>query len=70
MENEGTETSPALLLNGDFFTGAVLASTLSKLVLRYNQSGADTQQAHALRAEVRAKRSAFRDTTDLPIRRC
>ncbi|KIM19845.1 hypothetical protein M408DRAFT_334243 [Serendipita vermifera MAFF 305830] len=42
----------ALLLNGDFYTGAVLASTLSKLVLRFNQANTDTQQANALRAEA------------------
>ncbi|PVG02481.1 putative coatomer complex beta chain [Serendipita vermifera] len=41
-----------LLLNGDFYTGAVLASTLSKLVLRFNQAGADPKQANALRAEA------------------
>lgn len=42
----------ALILNGDFYTGSVLASTLSKLVLRYNQGGSDSKKAHALRAEA------------------
>ncbi|KAG8800344.1 coatomer subunit beta, partial [Serendipita sp. 400] len=42
----------ALLLNGDFYTGSVLASTLSKLILRYNQSGANAKKAHAIRAEA------------------
>jgi len=42
----------ALILNGDFYTASVLASTLTKLVLRFNQATSDEKAAHALRAEV------------------
>ncbi|KAH7107854.1 coatomer beta subunit [Auriculariales sp. MPI-PUGE-AT-0066] len=43
----------ALLLGGDFYTGAVLASTLSKLVLRHRQLAGVADRAHnALRAEA------------------
>lgn len=42
-----------MILSGDFYTGAVLASTLTKLVLRYTQVAQDARQSHALRAEVR-----------------
>lgn len=43
----------ALILSGDFYTGAVLASTLTKLILRYSQTAPDLQKSNALRAEVR-----------------
>lgn len=43
----------ALILGGDFFTGAVLASTLTKLVLRFDDLTKDRPKANALRAEVR-----------------
>ncbi|EIW87463.1 coatomer protein [Coniophora puteana RWD-64-598 SS2] len=42
----------ALILNGDFFTGASLASTLTKLVLRYEGLASDAARANALRAEA------------------
>ncbi|KAJ2693576.1 coatomer subunit beta, partial [Coemansia spiralis] len=43
----------AVLLHSDFFTGTVLASTLTKLVLRFAQAGAvDEQQVNSLRAEA------------------
>lgn len=44
----------ALILNGDFYTASVLSSTLTKLVLRFNQITSDERAAHALRAEVRS----------------
>ncbi|KAJ7684598.1 coatomer protein [Mycena polygramma] len=40
-----------LLLGGDFFTGAVLASALTKLVLRYNEKADDKTASNMLRAE-------------------
>lgn len=44
----------ALILGGDFYTGSVLASTLTKLVLRYSDlEGVDAKKANSLRAEVR-----------------
>ncbi|KAJ2657370.1 coatomer subunit beta [Coemansia sp. RSA 1200] len=46
----------AVLLNSDFFTGTVLASTLVKLVLRFAQTAKDDadaqQQLNSLRAEA------------------
>ena len=42
----------ALLLSGDFFTGAVLAAALTKLVLRYSDLSPDKKKANALRAEA------------------
>ncbi|KAH7909064.1 coatomer beta subunit appendage platform-domain-containing protein, partial [Hygrophoropsis aurantiaca] len=42
----------ALILGGDFFTGAVLASTLTKLVLRFDELTPDATKANALRAEA------------------
>ncbi|KAF9235057.1 adaptin N terminal region-domain-containing protein [Melanogaster broomeanus] len=42
----------ALLLGGDFFTGAVLAAALTKLVLRYDEQTVDRASANALRAEA------------------
>ncbi|KAJ2156713.1 coatomer subunit beta [Coemansia sp. RSA 552] len=41
----------AVLLHSDFFTGTVLASTLTKMVLRFTR-GADEEQANSLRAEA------------------
>ncbi|OAX38117.1 Coatomer, beta subunit [Rhizopogon vinicolor AM-OR11-026] len=41
----------ALILGGDFFTGAVLASALTKLVLRFDGLTKDRPMANALRAE-------------------
>ncbi|KAJ8588423.1 hypothetical protein M405DRAFT_842532 [Rhizopogon salebrosus TDB-379] len=41
----------ALILGGDFFTGSVLASTLTKLVLRFDDLTEDRPKANALRAE-------------------
>jgi len=42
----------ALLLGGDFFTGAVLASSLAKLVLRFSDLSEDHKRVNGLRAEV------------------
>jgi len=42
-----------LLLSGDFYLGSVLASTLTKLVLRYVGVSDDPKKTNALRAEVR-----------------
>ncbi|KAL5533600.1 hypothetical protein ACEPAG_60 [Sanghuangporus baumii] len=41
-----------LILQGDFYTGSVLASTLAKLVLRFSEVSSDIQAANALRAEA------------------
>jgi coatomer subunit beta len=43
----------ALILGGDFFTGSVLASSLTKLVLRFADVSKDSAAANILRAEVR-----------------
>ncbi|KAF8216278.1 coatomer beta subunit [Mycena galopus ATCC 62051] len=40
-----------LLLSGDFFTGAVLASALTKLVLRFDEKANDKTASNMLRAE-------------------
>ncbi|KAJ7273107.1 coatomer protein [Mycena rebaudengoi] len=40
-----------LLLGGDFFTGAVLASALTKLVLRFDEKAKDKEACNMLRAE-------------------
>lgn len=42
----------ALILGGDFFTGAVLAAALTKLVLRFEEFTSDKTKANALRAEA------------------
>ena len=42
----------SLILGGDFFTGSVLAATVTKLVLRYAEEVADDQAVNSLRAEV------------------
>ncbi|TCD70107.1 coatomer subunit beta [Steccherinum ochraceum] len=41
-----------LLLGGDFFTGSVLSSTLTKLVLRHNELSSDKRKDNAIRAEA------------------
>jgi len=41
-----------LILGGDFFTSSVLASALTKLVLRYTEVGSDQRKANALKAEA------------------
>lgn len=43
----------ALILAGDFYTGTVLAATLTKLVLRYKEESGDEEAGNGLRAEVR-----------------
>jgi coatomer subunit beta len=43
----------ALLLSGDFYTGGVLASSLTKLLLRFAESSSDGKLLNSLRAEVR-----------------
>ncbi|CAG8618449.1 4289_t:CDS:10, partial [Paraglomus occultum] len=42
----------ALILGGDFFLGSVLASTLTKLVMRYTEISDDPARVNALRAEA------------------
>ncbi|KAH7917688.1 hypothetical protein BV22DRAFT_1135201, partial [Leucogyrophana mollusca] len=42
----------ALILGGDFFTGAVLTSTLMKLVLRFDELTSERAKANAVRAEA------------------
>ncbi|RPD65015.1 coatomer protein [Lentinus tigrinus ALCF2SS1-7] len=42
----------ALILGGDFFTGSVLASALTKLVLRYSELSKEKRKCNALRAEA------------------
>lgn len=41
----------ALILQGDFYTGSVLASTLTKLTLRFSEVSSDVESTNALRAE-------------------
>jgi coatomer subunit beta len=41
-----------LILGGDFFTGAVLASALTKLILRFSEKSQDAVASNMLRAEV------------------
>jgi coatomer subunit beta len=43
----------ALILGGDFFTGAVLATAFAKLVLRFDDLFQDKASSNTLRAEVR-----------------
>jgi coatomer subunit beta len=47
-----TGYTSALLLGGDFFTGAVLAAALTKLVLRLSDLSPDKKMVNALRAEA------------------
>ncbi|KAI0830758.1 coatomer protein [Trametes gibbosa] len=42
----------ALLLGGDFYTGSVLASALTKLVLRYTELSNEARKCNALKAEA------------------
>lgn len=42
----------ALLLAGDFYTGSVLASSMTKLVLRFHAISTDKKAVNALRAEA------------------
>jgi len=42
----------ALILGGDSFTGAVLATALTKLVLRFDELTSDSTASNTLRAEV------------------
>lgn len=42
----------ALILGGDYYTGTVLAATLTKIVLRFAEHGRDSQAVNALRAEA------------------
>ncbi|KAJ3485247.1 hypothetical protein NLI96_g5074 [Meripilus lineatus] len=41
-----------LLLGGDFFTGSVLSSALTKLVLRHSELSSDKKRSNAVRAEA------------------
>jgi coatomer subunit beta len=54
LEKVRAATKPplrALLLGGDFFTGSVLAATLTKLVLRYAETASDDGAINSIRAE-------------------
>lgn len=42
----------ALILGGDFYTGSVLASTLTKLVLRLSELSTDLREMNSLKAEA------------------
>ncbi|KAI0652316.1 coatomer protein [Trametes meyenii] len=42
----------ALILGGDFYTGSVLASALTKLVLRYTELSSEQRKSNALKAEA------------------
>lgn len=42
----------ALILGGDYYTGTVLASTLTKIVLRFAELSQDQRKVNELRAEV------------------
>ena len=42
----------ALILGGDFFTGAVLATALAKLVLRFDELTSNSTASNILQAEV------------------
>lgn len=42
----------ALLLNGDFFLGSVLASSLTKLILRYSEVAPSIERLNGLRTEA------------------
>jgi coatomer subunit beta len=42
----------ALLLAGDFYTGSVLSSSITKLVLRLHKIATDQELVNSLRAEV------------------
>lgn len=44
--------TPALILQGDYFTGSVLSATLTKLVLRFRKASKDAKGINALQAEA------------------
>lgn len=44
--------SLALILGGDFYTGSVLSSALTKLVIRCAEVSEDKQQVNSLKAEA------------------
>ena len=44
--------SLALILGGDFYTGSVLASALTKLIVRCAKISQDKQQVNSLKAEA------------------
>jgi coatomer subunit beta len=48
----------ALVLGGDFYTSSVLASTLTKLTLRYSKLLGESKAVNALKAEVSCVRLA------------
>jgi hypothetical protein len=54
----------ALILGGDFFTGSVLASALTKLVLQFDDLTNNRPKANALRAEVCTTVNVFIAFTD------
>ncbi|CAE6414371.1 unnamed protein product [Rhizoctonia solani] len=53
VKNANKPPLRALVLGGDFYTGSVLASTLTKLVLRYGElENVEVKKANSLRAEA------------------
>lgn len=45
----------AIILSGDYFTGSALATSLTKLVLRFRELSRDERAINELRAEVSAE---------------
>jgi coatomer subunit beta len=61
----------SLILGGDFYTAAVLSSTLTKLILRFSEQSKDERAVNELRAEVRTPSRAARPRVpSLPHRAC
>ncbi|SJX63600.1 probable SEC26-coatomer complex beta chain of secretory pathway vesicles [Sporisorium reilianum f. sp. reilianum] len=52
VKNASKPPLRSLLLLGDFYTGTVLASTLTKLVLRFGELSSDAAAQNSLRAEA------------------
>lgn len=61
----------ALILGGDFYTASVLASSLTKLVMRFKDVSQDERAVNELRAEVRAGAATLMSCrlTSAPLRR-
>ena len=57
----------ALILGGDFYTSTVLASTLTKLVLRFGDLAGDSKETHALKAEVGLALNKHVQDSDVPL---
>ena len=62
LEQVRAATKPplrSLILGGDFFTGSVLAATLTKLVMRYAAAQSAAEDVNGIRAEVRTNLPAL-----------